>query len=612
MDGEDDEYVPEEGEETFEEGEPCDEEYPEEEALEDDAGMEDEPVEGEEALDEQVDEEAEELDPEEQPEVEAETGADEDGEDQDAAADEDWEEQLGDAVECLHGSNKFCVRMRQKLGTPRLAEQFIVALREHIELRKSEGKVPVIYEDFDISQNMIPTEQLSDLFAALADTDVQVERLRAFGVPTLDDEAASALAGWLSGVTTETAPFEMHLSDCAITEGGFEQIVQAVEENETFPAPDPKNKHRGKLPLYVRIEHNYIDVNLIEQKISDGVCMAMRKADRIPYGDTIKLRIMVNEGRNFQQHQGPPPAPEDAPPPKRVKDEKGKGKGKGKDDDRKGKGKGKKGKGDRDYGYGYDDDRKGKKGKGKGKDDDRKGKGKGKKAKGDRDYGDRDYGAARPLRFDRDREAPRRSEEEGARRPRLPRSREGKGKSRAEPPWESRRSEPRDDRRPPIRREALSRRQASPARHAYPRSSQYREERRPAERAPLRGSVSRMAPERDEPYNAFAPRGAKGGDRPATARYPAKRASADMNREEPVKRARTTEQTGAPPGNWDPGPTRKVDREKDAGRPEGGKRPSARGGDKLPPNWEKHYSDEHGINYWWNAKSGDSSWEEPK
>ena len=38
------------------------------------------------------------------------------------------------------------------------------------------------------------------MFSLLTDTTVQIERLRAFGIPTLDDAAAVMLSGWLQGV----------------------------------------------------------------------------------------------------------------------------------------------------------------------------------------------------------------------------------------------------------------------------------------------------------------------------------------------------------------------------------------------------------------------------
>ena len=37
------------------------------------------------------------------------------------------------------------------------------------------------------------------MFSLLTDTTVQIERLRAFGIPTLDDAAAVMLSSWLQG-----------------------------------------------------------------------------------------------------------------------------------------------------------------------------------------------------------------------------------------------------------------------------------------------------------------------------------------------------------------------------------------------------------------------------
>jgi len=31
----------------------------------------------------------------------------------------------------------------------------------------------------------------------------------------------------------------------------------------------------------------------------------------------------------------------------------------------------------------------------------------------------------------------------------------------------------------------------------------------------------------------------------------------------------------------------------------------------LPYPWEEHWSDEYGIAYYWNSKTGDAAWERP-
>merc|ERR1719414_2720392 len=126
---------------------------------------------------------------------------------------------------CPGQANKYMVRLRQKLKTEHICMAFNQQLTDKIEEERSQGKL-LIVEDFDISQNIIPSEQLELLLATLADGGVHVERFRAFGVPTLNDHQANFLAGWLSGVTDDTAPFELHLSDCAITTEGFQALVQ--------------------------------------------------------------------------------------------------------------------------------------------------------------------------------------------------------------------------------------------------------------------------------------------------------------------------------------------------------------------------------------------------
>lgn len=34
--------------------------------------------------------------------------------------------------------------------------------------------------------------------------------------------------------------------------------------------------------------------------------------------------------------------------------------------------------------------------------------------------------------------------------------------------------------------------------------------------------------------------------------------------------------------------------------------------ERLPPDWEKHWSDQYSTHYYWNSKSGESTWTVPK
>eukprot|EP00435_Cladocopium_sp_Y103_P032462 s2133_g8.t1 len=240
---------------------------------------------------------------------------------------------------------RYVLRLRQKMRTAKDAEAFCDELAKKIEEAKGNDQM-LVFEDFDISQNHIPNEQIEMMFSLLTDTTVQIERLRAFGIPTLDDAAAVMLSGWLQGVVPETAPRELHLSDCAITAVGFKAIMEALSENGTFPADDPKKPDEGKLPVYLRIEDNYIDNSIIQESIDEGVATAMKKKDKIEHSDTVKCRILIRgdekEDNPYKQKEGEPPDPADAPPPKQVRD---KGKGKGRS------GKGTKGSKGRNYQY---------------------------------------------------------------------------------------------------------------------------------------------------------------------------------------------------------------------------------------------------------------------
>lgn len=139
---------------------------------------------------------------------------------------------------------------------------------------------------------------------------------------------------------------EMHLSDCAITSDGFEALMTSLETSDAYPCPDLRFPDRS-VPLYLRLENNYINEESIKAKVEEGTVCTFRKQEQNSSRQSdAKCRILLRDNGSFAQREGPPPAPEDAPPPKPVR-EKGKGeKGKGKDKGGKsGKGKDSKGKG---------------------------------------------------------------------------------------------------------------------------------------------------------------------------------------------------------------------------------------------------------------------------
>lgn len=234
------------------------------------------------------------------------------------------------------------VRARQKLKSPEAAQKFNDELLAKIQGHVDKGVTPS-FEDFDISQNPMPFDQLDAMFNTFQTTGVRIERVRMFGCATLDDNAMLLLAEWLRNVTAETAPHELHLSDCAITQDGFNQLVEAVESNDSFPTPDRTGR---RCPLYVRLENNYIQPeSAIQDKINEGVIVTYQKNSgpiRGPISSAPDAKIKLVAPA--KQRQGAPPAPEDAAAPKPVFDryyEEQQQKGQGKMEQQKGQGKGK-------------------------------------------------------------------------------------------------------------------------------------------------------------------------------------------------------------------------------------------------------------------------------
>jgi len=512
---------------------------------------------------------------------------------------------------------KFVVRLRQKLRNADSAEQFCEELVAQIEEKRAVGEV-LVFEDFDISQNPISFEHLEGIFNALTDSSVQVERLRAFGVPTLDDMAASLLAGWLHEVTQETAPFELHLSDCAITEVGFRAIMEALSDNATFPAPDPNNPSRGLLPLYCRVEGNYIDVAALKETVDSGIATTMKKNSRTDgFSESTKCRLLVREDGTFQQRRGSPPAPEDAPPPRAVsvKGKGGKDKGKGGKDGKNGKG-GKSGK----------DSREGKGGKtresnGKGsspwRDSSSQSSGRF-QGESNRDHssrsGDRDgKGESKGYRKGESK-GDRKGESKGDRKGDGKGDRKGdgkgdgkgnsKGSSRRvtlQPPWQAQPSSQ------PSKPSSGPRGPEGQRGRPFPFNESDGERRRGYDGS--KGGKSGKGPSLSSrtPYDAFSSRG--GGFSGSRDGYPEddrrqqeKRPHDSRSRQEQApaeKRQRTSPSFGSSKGSSKGG-------SKDG--PKGAHRSS---GESLPRNWEKHFSEQYKLHYFWNSETGSSSWDRP-
>lgn len=209
------------------------------------------------------------------------------------------------------------VRARRLLTTPEAAEAFLVDLSAKLEDAANANVCPK-FDDFDISQNPLSSDNFTALFGMFIDKGVGIQRMRLFGCATLDDTVAWQMAGWLSSLTQDTVPSEMHLSDCAITSEGFTAICDAFASNDAFP---PRNGTTGAVcPMYMRLENNYIEQHVIQQKIEEGVLTYFMKNCGAPPNPNAKVKILVQMAGRFSQRAGQPPPPELAPPPKPVND----------------------------------------------------------------------------------------------------------------------------------------------------------------------------------------------------------------------------------------------------------------------------------------------------
>merc|ERR1719410_2548160 len=120
-------------------------------------------------------------------------------------------------------------------------------------------------------------------------------------------------------LSSETAPAELHLSDCALTSDGFNLLMNAIEEKELYPTSIVRGR---SLPLYLRLENNYIDEAVMQEKIDAGIIRRYKKAPGAQQeaGPGVKVNLVVNRDSGLQQKTGLPPSIEEAAPPKEVYD----------------------------------------------------------------------------------------------------------------------------------------------------------------------------------------------------------------------------------------------------------------------------------------------------
>lgn len=216
------------------------------------------------------------------------------------------------------------VKGRRRLQDAAVFEAVLSELQTKLLSLTENGKVATI-SDLDVSQNHLTLEQFEMLFITLAASNVRVQRFRMFGCPTLNDEVMIRLISnhFQESLSPETAPSEMHLSDCAITAEGFNHFMGVIEESSLYPLKPPGSHGGHPVPLYLRLENNYIEEDAIQQKIDSGLIRPFSKKVGKPmtFPEGLKVDLVhMPDKPGFQQRQGPPPAPKDAPPPRQVKD----------------------------------------------------------------------------------------------------------------------------------------------------------------------------------------------------------------------------------------------------------------------------------------------------
>eukprot|EP00435_Cladocopium_sp_Y103_P013784 s3013_g3.t1 len=210
-----------------------------------------------------------------------------------------------------YGANGLEVKGRRRLEDVAF-EDILAELQGQLteQLNQAGSSVPVI-QDLDLSQNKLTADQFENLFVSLGVASARVVRFRLFGCPTFDDQVMLLLAEYLrANLTKETAPAEMHLSDCAITSEGFKHLMSVIEESDVYPLRDERRPDQG-WPLYLRLENNYISNEAIQEKIDSGLIQLFTKQWGAKKGPVDGPKVnLLGEDWNFRQRSGKPPSPE--------------------------------------------------------------------------------------------------------------------------------------------------------------------------------------------------------------------------------------------------------------------------------------------------------------
>eukprot|EP00931_Biecheleriopsis_adriatica_P101654 TRINITY_DN76748_c0_g1_i1.p1 TRINITY_DN76748_c0_g1~~TRINITY_DN76748_c0_g1_i1.p1 ORF type:complete len:559 (+),score=93.23 TRINITY_DN76748_c0_g1_i1:40-1677(+) len=206
--------------------------------------------------------------------------------------------------------DKFAVSMRQRLRTDDSVDAFLEDFEFFVSNQLSEEDGSIVFEDFDLSENLISLEAFRRIFDLLSDQAIQVERLRLFGCATIDDEVCCMIAGWLETVQDRYKPLEIHLSNCAITDAGFEDLLFGMGEG---------SDESDQVLVQIRLENNYISQETLQARFAEGLLVPYQKdkfaAPPINLA-AARCRVLVQAAGRVPQKTGTPPDPADAPPPK--------------------------------------------------------------------------------------------------------------------------------------------------------------------------------------------------------------------------------------------------------------------------------------------------------
>lgn len=188
---------------------------------------------------------------------------------------------------------------------PEDGDDFLADLSTKLDAVGHEGG-PCAAEVLDVAESNMSTTQLKQLFKLLGQHALPCKRIVLFGCATLDDAAMSSIAAYLEKLGVGQGPAELHLSHCALTSIGLDELMKAIEEGTSVPYISPKTNRSQ--PLYLRLEYNHIDPKSIKSWVDWGLMYPLLRKNGKRYSPfqplkNTKVSLFLRKLDHYDQYE---------------------------------------------------------------------------------------------------------------------------------------------------------------------------------------------------------------------------------------------------------------------------------------------------------------------